>query len=73
MNMAEPEELNEMLLPEPGKGEVVEKGMQIIILILRIIELILAGHKNTDAVKSVAEESGMQFSRLWEKLPGKYK
>ncbi len=47
--------------------------IHILLLILKIVTLILGGIKAVEAVKNVAEESGEDFDKLWEKLPDQHK
>lgn len=47
--------------------------MEMAILILRIILIILSGVNAVDAVKKVANETGVSFSTLWNILDDKYK
>ncbi len=59
-----------MPYPRPTCGE---KIVEILRLIIKIIELILAGMKAIDATKQVAKENGVSFLSLWTNLPEKYK
>ena len=47
--------------------------MELMILIAKIILIIIQGEPAEEAVKKVAEASGISYLRLWNELPNRFK
>jgi hypothetical protein len=46
---------------------------EILLLISKIIGIILGGMSAFEAVTKISEQSGVDFSTLWDNLPGSWK
>jgi hypothetical protein len=46
---------------------------EILLLIARIILIIAGGMSATNATAKLAEETGIDFEKLWDLLPNKWK